>query len=110
MPLHRVAPGKHSQAVDPTHTPVQTAPLATHCALVLQVWGVLPLKQRELPGVHSPPHEPLLQRNGHAVPLAQLPVLLQVCGVSPLQRVSPGLQAVHLAEMQVYVQTSFTVH
>jgi hypothetical protein len=110
LPLHRVAPGRHSQPVDPTHAPVQTAPLDTHCAVVLQVCGVLPLKQRELPGVHSPPHEPLLQRNGHAVPLAQLPLLLQVCGVRPLHRVAPGLHAVHWAEMHVNWQTSFTVH
>ena len=89
---------------------MQTAPFDTHCALVLQVCGVLPLKQREAPGVHSPPHEPLLQRYGHAVPLAQLPVLLHVCGVRPLQRVSPGLHAVHLAEMQEYWQTAFTAH
>jgi hypothetical protein len=76
--LHRVAPGAHSQATDPTQTPVQTAPLATHCALVLQDCGVFPLKQREVPGVHTPPHEPLLQRYGQAVPFAQLPLLLQV--------------------------------
>ena len=98
-----------SQAVDPTHTPVQTAPLATHCPVVLQLWGV-PLKQRELPGAHTPVHEPLLQMKGHAVPLAQLPLLLQVCGVNPLHRVSPGLQSVHRAEMHVNVQTSFTAH
>ena len=78
LPLQRVAPGRHSQDVEPTQTPVQTAPLDAHCPLVLHACGVLPLKQRELPGVHSPPHDPLLQRKGHAVPLAQLPLLLHV--------------------------------
>jgi hypothetical protein len=60
--LQRVAPGVHSQALDPTQTPVQTAPLDTHCALVLQLCGVLPLKQRDAPGWHTPLHEPALQR------------------------------------------------
>jgi len=75
--LQRIAPGMHSHALVPTHAPVQTEPLDTHCALVLQLCGWLPL-QRDVPGVHSPPHEPLVQRYGHAVPLAQLPLLLHV--------------------------------
>jgi hypothetical protein len=41
--------------------PVQTAPLAIHWPLVLQVCGVL-LEQREVPGVHTPLQEPPLQR------------------------------------------------
>lgn len=94
----------HSHALVPTHAPVQTEPLDTHCALLLQLCGWLPL-QREVPGVHSPPHEPPVQRYGHAVPLAQLPLLLHVCGVRPLHCLSPGLHVVHLAEMQAYWQT-----
>jgi hypothetical protein len=107
--LQRVVPGVHSHALVPVHTPVQTAPFAAHCALVLQTWGA-PLKQRVLPGAHTPLHEPPLQRYGHAVPFAHVPLLLHVCGVRPLQRVVPGLQSVHWAEMHVYWQTSFTVH
>jgi hypothetical protein len=42
--------------------------------------------------------------------LAQLPALLHVCGTRPLQRVSPGLQSVHWAEMHVYWQSSLTTH
>jgi hypothetical protein len=107
--LHRVVPGVHSHALDPVQIPVQTLPLATHCAPALQVCGV-PLKQREVPGAQTPPHEPSLHRYGHAVPLAQLPLLLHVCGTRPLHRVSPGLQSVHWAAMHVYWQTSLTVH
>lgn len=44
------------------------------------------------------------------MPLAHVPLLLQVCGVIPVQRVSPGLQSVHLAAMQVYWHTSLTTH
>jgi hypothetical protein len=98
-----------SHEVDPTQMPVQTAPLATHCPVVLQLCGV-PLKQRELPGAQTPLHEPLLQMKGHAVPFAHVPLLLQVCGVSALHLVSPGLQSVHRAEMQVKAQTSLTAH
>jgi hypothetical protein len=101
----------HSQPVVPTHAPVQTAPLDTHCALALQVCGWLAL-QRDLPGVHSPPHEPLLllQRYGHGVPFAQLPLLLHVCGVRPLHCRSPGLHVVHFAEMHAYWQTWLMTH
>jgi hypothetical protein len=60
--LQRVVPGVHSHPLEPVQTPVQTAPLATHWAFALQVCGVLPLKQREVPGVQTPPQEPLLQR------------------------------------------------
>jgi hypothetical protein len=44
------------------------------------------------------------------LPLAQVPLLLHVCGTRPLQRVAPGLQSVQLAAMHVYWQTSLTVH
>jgi hypothetical protein len=60
--LQRVVPGAHSHALEPMQIPVHTAPFATHCALALHVCGVLPLKQRDVPGVHTPPHEPALQR------------------------------------------------
>jgi hypothetical protein len=59
--LQRVVPGVHSQLLVPMQTPVQTAPLFTHCALALHVCGV-PLLQRVVPGVQTPLHEPLLQR------------------------------------------------
>jgi hypothetical protein len=59
--LQRVVPGVHSHALDPVQMPVQTAPLVAHCAVVLQVCGVL-LKQRDVPGVQTPPHEPLLHK------------------------------------------------
>jgi hypothetical protein len=90
----------HSQPVDPTHAPVQTPPFGAQRALALQICGVFPLEQRVAPGVHSPSHDPFWQRNGHAVPLAQLPLLLHVWGVRPLQRLAPGVQSVHCAEMQ----------
>ena len=35
---------------------------------------------------------------------------MHVCGVRPVQRVSPGLQSVHFAAMHVNWQTSLTVH
>jgi hypothetical protein len=111
LAAQRVAPGEHSHAEVPTHTPVHTAPLATHCAFVLHVCGVLPL-QRVVPGVQTPVHEPvaLLQRKGHAVPFVQLPLLLQVWGTCPLHCVAPGLQIVHLACTHAKEQTMLTVH
>lgn len=100
----------HSHPVEPAHAPVQTAPLFVQRAFAPQTCGVFPVPQRVAPGVHSPSQEPFAQRNGHAVPLAQLPLLLHVCGVRPLHRVAPGVQSVHCAEMHANWQTSFTVH
>ena len=65
----------------------QAAP-ALHCPLALQVSGTLPLHRR-LFGVQET-QTPFWQATPQAVALVQAPLVPQVCGTSPVQRLAPG--------------------
>jgi hypothetical protein len=79
---------------------------STHCPIALQVRGVL-LLQSFAPGMHAPPHAPLLQTLGHTMPLlAQCPVVSQSCGWLALQRVAPGMHSQPACPTQAPVQTA----
>ena len=79
---HRWAPGAQGAQLPMTQTGfglAQAAPF-THCPMLLQVRGVLPL-QSLLFGMQAPPHMPMLQTLGHTMPLLiQCPVVSQSCG------------------------------
>jgi hypothetical protein len=82
--LQRDAPASHAGAVHIAVDGLQSAAVAQGVPLchvpATHVCGTMPT-HCVLGGTHSPPHCPLLQMNGHCIPLTHCPLALHVCGV-----------------------------